>query len=157
MNEVSQMQSEKINELVTALVKAQSELNHAKRDASNPHFKNDYATLESVIDATREPLAKNGLVALQPIVILPDGKSAVATLLVHTSGQFIRSLTPILNNKNDAQGLGSGITYARRFGLSAMIGISQTDDDGTTASNRLTPRAPGKKPKANAPTPVEEF
>lgn len=148
----SSLQSEKIETLITALVAVQAELKHAEKDGVNPHLKNEYATLESVIDATRGPLAKQGLVIIQQVNIMQDGKPCLVTTLAHKSGQFIRSFTPIINNKNDAQGLGSGITYARRYGLSAIMGISQTDDDATIAVGKPAPRSVSKKSKGKEVT-----
>lgn len=159
MNEQFKMQSDNIEALISALVLAQADLKHSEKDAKNSHFQNDYSTLESVIDATRQTLAKQGIVVLQPIMTLPDGKTAVLyTMLAHTSGQYICSMTPIINTKGDAQGFGSATTYARRYSLSAIMNISQTDDDGIAASGRPEPRSvPSKKGKSKDTPPVDEF
>lgn len=122
-------QSEQINELALALSKAQGMMTFAVKDKTNPHFRSDYADLASVLNAIREPLSKNDLAISQ----LPDGQNLV-TLLMHKSGQWLSSITPILTTKNDAQGYGSGMTYARRYALASIAGIAQDDDDGHEAS-----------------------
>lgn len=128
-----QLQSESIGDLVAALVKAQAKMQHAVKDRTNPHFKNDYATLESVIDATRAPLAEQGLIVVQQPSV-EDGQTVLVTTLAHSSGQWMRSVTPILSERNNAQGLGSGLSYSRRYALAAITNISQTDDDAEQAS-----------------------
>lgn len=125
--------SEKISELATALAIAQGEMTHAKKESVNPHFKSKYADLSSVWDAIREPLSKNGLCVTQ-LPMDDNGKSVLLTVLMHKSGEFVESHTPILSLKNDAQGYGSALTYARRYALASIIGISQDDDDGNDAT-----------------------
>lgn len=132
---MSQMQSENINELATALSKAQSEISPAIKDSNNPFFKSKYADLSSIWNACREPLTKNGLSILQTMDI-KEGAQVLVTTLAHSSGQWVRSYLPILNEKNNAQGLGSAITYNRRYALSAIVGIiCDEDDDGNAASS----------------------
>lgn len=128
-----ELQSSTVNELATALVKVQAEIRDAEKNSLNPHFKSQYANLESVIAATREPFANHGLVVAQQSSI-EDGKPVLVTTLFHSSGQWIRSVMPIMNERNTAQGLGSGLSYARRYSLSAIAGITQSDDDGEAAS-----------------------
>ena len=127
-----ELQSEQINELATALLQAQKSMDNATKDAKNPFFKNQYATLESVIDATKVPLADNGLVIIQ--TMLPD--NIIVTTMLHTSGQWIRSYLSMTPTKNDPQGIGSAITYGRRYALAAICGITQVDDDGNDASTQ---------------------
>jgi hypothetical protein len=121
--------------LAEALAKAQGEIQAAKRDQENPFFHSRYADLAAVWEACRQPLAKNGLAIVQ----LPgkrDGHLFIDTILMHSSGQWISSrlfMTPV---KDDPQGVGSAITYARRYGLQAMVGIAPDDDDGNAASGR---------------------
>lgn len=135
--------SELINELSTAMAKAQLEMKNAVKDAENPHFRNDYASLASVLDAVREPLAKNGLSLLQSTRIVEHGFILV-TKLAHASGQWVESETPLMLVKNDMQGLGSAVTYARRYAAAAMCGVAQADDDAESSVGR-TP-APEQKP-----------
>lgn len=128
-----QFQSENINELVKALSAAQGEIGLATKDSTNPHFKSDYSSLEACILASKTVLAKYSLAVIQgPFSV--DGKIYLNTTLAHSSGQWVRSETPILSEKHTAQGMGAGITYARRYALSAIIGLGSKDDDGNEAS-----------------------
>lgn len=133
-----------MKELATALVKAQARIDGAKKDSTNPHFKNKYADLGAVWDACREALHSNGLGIVQTPCLI-EGQWALATTLVHESGEQISGYVPLLNTKGDMQGLGSAITYARRYGLAAIVGVCPEDDDGNAAS---------EKPKAAASVTV---
>lgn len=134
-------QSENINELVTALSKAQGAISPAIKDSLNPHFKSKYADLNSVWEACRTQLSTNGLAVIQTMNYDEKGQLQLITTLAHSSGQWIKSFLPVLTNKNDAQGIGSALTYMRRYSLSAIAGIStDVDDDGEAAS-----RPPQKK------------
>lgn len=128
-------QSVEIKDLATALAKAQAEIKGAVKDASNPFFKSNYADLQSVWDACRLPLSKNGLSVAQTTDIVGERLVLVTTLL-HSSGQWIRGALPVEPVKRDPQGMGSAITYARRYALAAMVGIYQTDDDAEVAMDR---------------------
>lgn len=121
-------------EITKALVEAQKKIKHATKDGTNPHLKNDYATLESVIDATKEPLLEQGITVLQFV-----NKTSVTTRLQHVSGEFFETTLELFVVKQDMQGLGSAITYARRYPLAAILNISQKDDDGNLSSkNKAT-------------------
>ena len=127
--------SDSIAALAASLSKAQSAMSAAKKDSTNPHFKSRYADLASIWEACREPLTKNGLAVVQ----LPGKDEAgyyVETVLTHSSGEFIASKLHIVPTKDDPQGLGSAITYARRYGLAAVAGIAPDDDDGEAAMGR---------------------
>lgn len=141
--------SETLKAIAPALVKAQSEMSNAVKDAKNPFFKSSYADLNSVREACIPALNKYGITVLQPTVY-EDGKPFVQTLLLHESGEYISSLTEIICNKiNDAQSHGSGVTYARRYGLQSMCNIGSEDDDGNAASQPAkveTKKEPAKKP-----------
>lgn len=126
-------QSESIKELATALAKAQGKISHATKESKNPHFNSKYADLASVLDACREPLSENGLSVCQ-LPSKSDGAWILITRLIHSSGEWIQGEVPILSSKQDAQGFGSGMTYARRYGLASVVGIAQDDDDGNAAS-----------------------
>jgi hypothetical protein len=130
---LEKMQSENINELACALSKAQGELSPAIKDSKNPFFKSNYADLSSVWNACQEPLSKNGLAIIQTMD-MKDGQSVLITTLAHSSGQWVRSCLPLLNEKANAQGLGASITYMRRYGLSAIIGITCDEDDDANAA-----------------------
>lgn len=134
-----------MKELMHALLSAQREINHATKDAKNPHFKNDYATLESVLDAAKPILNKYDIVISQPSGKDESGQY-IETKLMHVSGQVHSSKMYLLIDKLNMQGLGSAITYARRYDLAAILGITQSDDDGTLASNN---QPSWNKPQAN--------
>lgn len=135
-------QSRSIKELATALSKAQSEIHAAEKDSTNPFFKNSYASLTSVWEAARGPLTKNGLAVIQTTAYKYNFMFLITTL-VHNSGEWIRGEYLLNPTKNDPQGLGASTTYARRYSLSAMIGITTEDDDGERAIDRTpTPQRP---------------
>ena len=139
--------SEQLAELAGALAKAQAMLRGAVKDSTNPHFKSRYADLASCWDACREALAANGLSVVQ----LPEGSGSVVemtTMLLHTSGQWIACTGIFTPTKADPQGMGSCITYARRYQLCAIVGISPEDDDGNAASEpaKQQPK-PERKPE----------
>lgn len=127
------LQSETVNELFSALSKAQGEIKGAIKDGNNPHFKSMFASLSSCWEACREPLSKNGLSVVQSPSI-SNGINVLVTTLGHTSGQWIKSICPLIVMKNDAQGYGAACTYFRRFSLCAMVGICPEDDDGNSIS-----------------------
>lgn len=143
------MKSEHIGELAKALSIAQGEMDAAKKDSTNPFFKNKYADLSSVIEAIKEPLRKNGLSYTQYCEHEGD-QIFLTTELIHSSGQWILGKLKLILSKQDMQGLGGAITYARRYSLSAMVGITQDDDDGNTAVNH--PQI-GQSP--NTPSPIK--
>jgi len=135
-------QSAEIKDLAKALAAAQSSLNAAKKDATNPHFRNQYATLQSVWDAAREVLAPNGLSIVQTFEATDGHRLDLTTTLLHTSGQWIAGTISMTPSKADPQGAGSAATYARRYSLAAILGIvADEDDDGEAAS-----RPPAAKP-----------
>jgi len=140
------MRSENINELAKALAAAQKEIKGALKDSSNPFFKSTYADLESVWSACREPLTKNGLSVVQSFGFEGD-VDFLETTLLHTSGQWISGRQRMLSKDQTAQGMGSAATYNRRYGLAAICGVVQTDDDGNSAS--------GKEVKPQAQRPVQ--
>ncbi len=130
--------SEHIAELALSLSKAQGAIKGALKDSLNPHFKAKYADLASVWDACREQLAKNELSVVQIPEVSETGGIAVETILMHSSGQWISSRVVMPLNKPDAHGIGTAITYARRYALAAMVGIAPEDDDGNHASAHKT-------------------
>lgn len=125
--------------IATALVLAQSEMSNPVKQATNPFFKSKYSDLNSVREAILPILNKHKISVLQPICQI-DGKNYVKTLLLHESGETLESNTEIIFNKmNDAQAQGSGISYARRYGLQSFLCVGADDDDGNKASE--TPKA----------------
>jgi len=124
-----------LNELADALSKAQAEMKPALKDASNPFFKSKYATLESCWDAIRGPLTKNGLSIVQTTDLV-DGRLVIRTTLLHKSGQSISGVYPIFAKDESPQSMGSGMSYARRYALSALVGLTTDDDDAEGAQPR---------------------
>lgn len=117
-----------------ALAKAQGEVQAAKKDSANPHFRSKYADLASVWDACREALSKHGVNVTQWPVQSDDGRLHLVTRLA-CKGEWMRALYAIPCGKNDAHGHGSAITYARRYTLAAAVGVApDEDDDGNAAS-----------------------
>ena len=143
-------QSGKVDKLATALAKAQGEIVGARKTSKNPFFKSDYADLFEVLEATRPILSKHGLSIVQTNdgleIIGSTAFLHVGTMLMHTSGQWIRSFIPLpIESPVNCHKLGSAMTYGRRYGLSAMVGIAQMDDDGNAATISST------EPKEVAP------
>ena len=134
---VSYVQTQSLGKLAEALSKAQAEIKGAIKDSENPHFRSSYADLESVWEACRGVITKYGLSVVQT-----NGRDQhgmyLRTTLLHTSGENISGDTPILlGTRQDMQALGSAITYARRYGLAAIVGIApKDDDDGEAAVGR---------------------
>ena len=131
------MQSENINELALALSKAQASITGALKDSANPFFKSRYADLASVLDACRAQLSGNGLCVTQTTDLI-DGLVVVRTTLAHSSGQWISGILPVRAKDDSPQAQGSGITYARRYALAAIVGLAQIDDDAEAAQARDT-------------------
>lgn len=121
--------SEKIDLIFPAFLKAQAKIENAKKDTENEYFKANYATLSSVLKEVKKALPANDLGYVQ----FPELET-VTTLIIHSSGQFIGCKTPIKASKQDAQAYGSALTYARRYALTALLGMTQEDDDGQEAS-----------------------
>lgn len=153
--------SETIGALAAALAKAQAEVMAAHKDSQNPFFKSTYADLESVWDACRGPLSKNGLSVVQ----LPHFNGevvSVTTVLMHASGEWISGELGVRPAKADAQGVGATTTYLRRFCLQSVVGVCPTDDDGNEASGRTQPpqvyqpAKPARKPTASAKAPLPD-
>lgn len=150
-------QSDQLNELATALARAQGQMDSAKKDADNPFFKSKYADLASVVNAIRAPFSENGLAYVQLPVPCEGDEVAVDTVLMHASGQWISSRTQVPVTKQDAQGYGSALTYARRYGLQAIAGVAADDDDGNAAASaKPKPRAARLPERPVTPAPPGE-
>ncbi|MDN7988970.1 ERF family protein [Burkholderia orbicola] len=126
--------SESISKIAVALLAAQKGITFASKDATNPHFKNKYADLGSVVDAVKPALNEAGIVFIQTASPSEDGKLHLATRLMHESGEWIEDTLVMPLPKPDPQGFGSAMTYARRYALAAITGVYQDDDDGNGAS-----------------------
>ena len=126
--------SQTITKISTALLKAQSEMGTATKDAANPFFKSKYADLNAIREACMPALLANQITLLQPTISI-DGRNYVETILIHESGEWLSCETEIIYSKvNDAQSQGSGITYARRYGMQSFLNVGADDDDGNKAS-----------------------
>jgi len=134
-NDDTSWKSDKIDKLAAALTKAQSEMKGAEKKSVNPFFNSGYADLHTVIESSFPHLTKYGLSVIQGNDSKP-GEFFVTTMLLHESGQWIKSRLKMPIEKITAQSIGSTITYGRRYGLSAITGIAQYDDDGNAASNK---------------------
>lgn len=135
-----QTMSSGIGKLAGALAKAQGLMKAAKKDSTNPFFKSNYADLASVWEAAREALSKNGLAVIQTTEEHLE-KVVVITLLAHESGEWIRGRIAMKPMKPDPQGIGSTLTYARRYALASIVGVAPEDDDGNAAA-QVKPQAP---------------
>lgn len=137
-----------MKELSAALSKAQGQIEGAAKDTANPFFKSKYADLASVWATCREPLSKNGLSIWQHITH-SGGSAYLVTTILHASGERLDDDgVPLMLAKQDMQGLGSALTYARRYGLMAAVGIAPEDDDGNAASaGQAEPVKAGKAAK----------
>ena len=146
-----ELQSPTIGKLAAALVAAQATMGVAVKDTVNGHFKTKYADLASVINAAREPLAANGLAVVQRAH--PNDRGVhLQTMIVHSSGEWMADGGLHLPAaKADPQGFGSAMTYARRYGYAAMLGIVQDDDDGAAAvASQQAARMVAALPKVTA-------
>lgn len=141
--------SDSITHVATALCKAQGEIDDATKTGLNPVFKSKYADMAAVRSVIREPLATNDLAIVQG-PRKAEGGIEVETMLIHKSGEWISEAVFIPVNKWDAHGVGSAITYGRRYGLMSILCIASEDDDGNTAVQSGPAAPPVKKaPKVN--------
>lgn len=132
--------SESIKNIATALLNFHKLVGVIKKDSSNPFFKSKYAALPDILNSIDKPLLDSGLVVVQ----LPTGENGLTTMLIHSdSGEYIQDTYTMTPTKNDPQGLGSCITYQRRYALGAFLSLNiDEDDDGNGASQ---PKAEAKK------------
>ncbi len=151
--------SPELHQLGEALAKAQADMGAAKKNEENTFYKNSYADLGSVIEASKA-IHKHGLSVTQITV----GSGAVITMLLHESGEWIRGRMELAPVKDDPQGRGSSITYTRRYALQALLNIPAADDDGNEATHPPKPepkpkrkRAPKKEPKPKPSSPIEKI
>lgn len=156
-----QLMSDALDKFLPSFLEAQKKMGNAQKDSSNPFFKSSYADLNSVREATIPVLNSVGIVVLQPTVVL-DGRNYVKTILLHETGQFIASLTEVkVKEANNPQAEGSGISYARRYGLQSITGIGAQDDDGESSMGRPKPsvsttNSAPKKSSFKDSTPAKE-
>jgi hypothetical protein len=140
---MNQFTSENISEISTALSKAQGEITAAIMDKINPHFKSKYCSLNALWDACRKPLSNHGLALTQCMSVEGD-QIMMTTILAHSGGQWIKSYFPVCNTKATLQVAGSALTYARKYSLASIVGISCDEDDDGNAGNNSDPIAQKK-------------
>ena len=139
-----------MDKIAAAFVKAQRAFAPALKSASNPHFKSKYADLAACVEAVIDALNSNGIALLQKQHPC-DGGVSVETVLVHESGEVLSGgVLTVPASKQDPQGYGSALTYARRYSLMATCGIAPEDDDGNAASK-------SKHPTKTSTDPVSEI
>lgn len=143
------------DKIAAALAKAQGDMTPAGREGVNPHFKRTYATLAAVWEACREPLSKNELSIVQ-LPFVEAGVLYLRTVLLHSSGQAINGVLPVisLDNRATPQAVGSALTYARRYALASIVGVApedETEDDGQVATTAAA-AAPPKPAKPKEPS-----
>lgn len=140
---MSQLMSDQIDQLATALAKAQGEMLVAGKNQKNPFFKSNYADFEAIIAASRPALSKYGLSVVQSPFVCDNGSSFLETILLHSSGQWIKSRAMHQPAKQDVQSLSSYNTYLKRMCYTSLIGVAvgDEDDDGNRASepSRMEP------------------
>jgi len=156
--------SESITNLVKALTTFQGKMTAVKKDATNPFYKSKYATLDTIWESIRKPLSENGLSIAQTMNLVND-KSVLETTLYHTSGEWISGTQLVNPVKDDPQSLGSAISYARRYSLSAILGVVADEDDDANVATKPEPvkstttavkdTAPRPKPETPAPAKAE--
>tara|TARA_R100000664_G_scaffold34041_1_gene53608 strand:- start:1441 stop:1947 length:507 start_codon:yes stop_codon:yes gene_type:complete len=136
---LEEWKSTTISKIAKALSKSQSELRGVQKNSDNPYFKSKYADLYALIEASFPVLTKNGLSVIQGsrFCTLSNG-FYITTTLLHESGEWLKSELRLPIVKKDAQAVGSAVTYGRRYGLAAMCGLAQHDDDGNTASGKTS-------------------
>ena len=123
-----------VTKIIPALIKAQQAFLPAYKESKNPHYNSRYCDLAGCVDACKTALAEHGMTVIQVTITTPVAK--LVTTLFHESGEWIRSFYPLTPQKMDPQGMGSAVTYARRYALMAIVGLAPEDDDGTQASQR---------------------
>lgn len=146
--------SPQIGTLIAALAKARKAFKPVIKSANNPFFKSKYADLAEVIEATKDGLSDNGLAVLQPPAFeRASGLVEILTIVAHSSDQWIKCWLEMPTSKGDAQGVGSAITYGRRYAYSAVLNVaSEADDDGNAASGKNSKDKESKAEETN-----EEF
>ena len=132
-----QLHSESINELAKALCEASKKIQPAIKAVENTFFKKNYADLKAIDHACRIPLTENGL-CISQLMDSTNGQLTLITILMHSSGQWLKSYYPITYDKTTPQAIGSGVAYARRYSYAAIINVVTEDDDGEAATKRET-------------------
>lgn len=132
--------SESIGNLVKSLIKFQTEVPVIKKESNNPYFNSKYADLASIVQTIKPTLSQNGFAYTQRLISLASDQADVQTVLLHESGEYISSSVGV--KAQTPQALGSAITYARRYGLSALLGLTPDDDDDGNSASGPVAQAP---------------
>jgi hypothetical protein len=151
--------SESIGKLAPALLAAQKEIENPKKDSRNPHYGNDFASLDACIQATKATLNKHGIAVVQTFAPSEAGVLRLTTALIHSSGEWISGDATLPLPKPDPQGFGSAATYARRYALQAITGTVGEDDDDAQAASK-DDRGDGddnERPKAKRSAPAKKL
>ena len=130
--------SAQVGLLMGALARAQARMHNPVFDSQNPHFRNQYASLAAVRDAVIPVLAAEGIAVTQLPTTPEAGWITLTTCLWHESGQYLWSSMRLKAPKDDNQGLGSALTYARRYSLQAICGVAGDEDDDAEAIRPVT-------------------
>jgi hypothetical protein len=123
--------SESIKEISSALVSFHKAVGKIRKDAQNPFFKSKYASLSGILETIDEPLIANGLAIVQ----FPEGEHGLSTRIVHSSGEWMEATYFMRPTKDDPQGLGSAITYQRRYAVGAILSLNIDEDDDANAAS----------------------
>lgn len=148
--------SDSIIKLATALLAAQLEMPTAAKSESNPFFKSKYAPLDKVLPAALGVLNKHSISVTQFVGNI-DGQSSLTTMLMHTSGEWISADQPLILPRNDPQGQGSAITYARRYAIMSAIGMVADEDDDANAASKPKTSSAGKPPTPRPTDPSKKL
>lgn len=147
--------SESVAKIFPALIDAQAEFADLKKDTTNPFFKSHYVELSQVLSSIRSVMHKQGLAVLQFPGHIADSKLAITTRLIHTSGEWIEDEAHVPLQKNDPQGFGSTLTYAKRYSLIAALGLVADEDDDGNKGTHAPAKEPTKEPmKASVSQPI---
>jgi hypothetical protein len=152
--------SETTKYLAPALVAAHKALKPISKDGKNPAFRSRYATLDGIMETVRPALAAHGLAVVQGVVHPETGEGGrlvgimVETRLIHTSGEWLASVVPVPVAKGDAHGLGSALSYGRRYGISALLALSTDEDDDGNAAAKAPPARQERSAKSAPAAPA---
>jgi hypothetical protein len=150
--------SESIKAIAPALLAAQRKLKNPEKNARNPHFGNRYADLGASMDSAKEALNDQDIAILQCFAPAPYVSVGLTTLAIHKSGEYIGGTCLVPLDRDNAQGLGSAATYARRYGVQALCGIvAEDDDDGEAASRSNGPQPGARRPKSSPAAPAKKL
>jgi hypothetical protein len=146
------MKEATMKNIIQALLRAQQEISNARKDAANPHFRSRYATLESVLEAVKNPLNDHGIAIAQTCGKDSEGHF-VETKLIHESGEQIESRIYLVLEKQSMQGFGSALTYGRRLGLASLVALGAEEDDDANRAEREAPKPVQARP---AQRPIQQ-